>query len=157
MYAQNEVRMRGYVANEPVHNVASTGTPVLNFRIAVAQPVSAEKRQANRQTGADDPTDFFNIRAFNGVATSMQNTDLASGDFISVEGTLRVDSRKDQDSGLFSNYTYIIANRIDLLPSRKRILAAMKQGDDAAAPEPEAVADAPSTEQLEALAAGSKK
>lgn len=153
MLAKNHVELRGFVATDPEIREASGGLLVGTFRIAVTQPVSAEKRAANRTAGKQDPADFFNVRMYNDDATTMQRSGLAKGDLVSVEGRLCTD-RWNGPQGEYHERTFVnvsgMGRALDIL-RRKNPTQAM--APDQAVEEADAVLEAAglaSTEDIEA-------
>lgn len=79
------VTILGRVAGDPTRNQTTTGTPVINFRVA-----SPQRRYDQRsQTWIDTGTNSYNVSAFRQLAEHAKAS-LHSGDGVIVTGRLRI-------------------------------------------------------------------
>lgn len=79
------VTILGRVAGDPTRNQTTTGTPVINFRVA-----SPQRRYDQRsQTWIDTGTNWYNVSAFRQLAEHAKAS-LHSGDGVIVTGRLRI-------------------------------------------------------------------
>jgi single-strand DNA-binding protein len=115
----NVVALIGNLASDPELRHTAAGKAVCNFRIAVSR-------------GGGDTADFFSIVTWDRQA-EIANEYLSKGRRVGIEG--RMQHRTwETDSGDKRSAVEIVAHRVTLLGSRQ----------DEAAPEPVAVASAPS-------------
>lgn len=99
----NSVLLIGRLTKKPELNSTRTGTSVCNFTLAV----DGIKK---------DEADFLDVTAFNKTAENLfQYKD--KGDLIAVKGRLKKDVW--QDNGQNRSRTYVVANEVQFLSSKK--------------------------------------
>ncbi|MDR2538127.1 MAG: single-stranded DNA-binding protein [Bifidobacteriaceae bacterium] len=79
-----QVSMTGYVATEPKYKVSASGTPYIKFRLAH----SFAHFDTEKNAWIEDPTLWFTIKAWNNLATNL-NESVKKSDVVYVTGSLR--------------------------------------------------------------------
>ena len=83
-----------------------TGTPILNFTIAV-----------NRSFKKEDGADFINCTIFGALAEKLIEF-YVKGLRVSIQGELRIDNTKDEQ-GNYKSYVKVLVNRTQALSNKK--------------------------------------
>ena len=109
----NIVMLIGRPTRDPeLRYIASTGTPVATFTLAVSKELSREKMQEMEAKG--QPTaDFINIVVWGRQAESCANY-LKKGKLVAVNGRLQSRSYEGRD-GIRRYVTEVVASRVEFL------------------------------------------
>lgn len=109
----NIVMLIGRLTRDPeLRYIASTGTPVATFTLAVDRELSKEKKLEMEAKG--QPTaDFINIVVWNRQAESCANY-LRKGKLVAVNGRLQSRSYEGRD-GVRRYVTEVVASRVEFL------------------------------------------
>jgi len=109
----NIVMLIGRLTRDPeLRYIASTGTPVATFTLAVGKELSREKIQEMELKG--QPTaDFINIVVWGRQAESCANY-LRKGKLVAVNGRLQSRSYEGRD-GIRRYVTEVVASRVEFL------------------------------------------
>lgn len=105
----NKIIVTGRLTRDPAYkrcNSVNGEFRVSNFNLAV------------RRNGSRDTTDFFRIKAFNGIADSAFHY-LHQGMRIMVEGELQISSYPDRETGEKKTLYEIVAQRLEFMDYRR--------------------------------------
>lgn len=112
----NNVNLTGRLTKEPELHYSQSGTPIVNFTIAVNRPYTNDKGERD--------ADFFQVVGFNGTAESVANY-LNKGSLIAVEGRLQSRTYERED-GSTVWVTEVVANNVHFMESKSDVEAREK-------------------------------
>jgi len=105
----NIVNLVGRAGREPEVRYLESGKVVCNLTLAV-----------NRPTSKDDQPDWFNLEIWDKTAEVAANY-VHKGSLIGIQGSLKIETWNDRNSGTLRSKPVIRVNRLDLLGSKRDV------------------------------------
>jgi len=107
----------GRICNDLEIRYTKNNKAFMNLNIAI-----------NRYAKEKQETDFINVRVWDKSAENIHEY-LSKGSMIGIEGSIRTESYETSD-GHKRNYTYVLANRVIFLDSKKEASEEKETQDD---------------------------